>query len=51
VISGAPDGPTCVVGWSASGPDGPVLFPDCPVVSGNACDPCGRLCVAPDCLA
>jgi hypothetical protein len=35
VTSGAPDGPTCVVGRSASGSDGLVLFPDCLVVSGT----------------
>jgi hypothetical protein len=29
VDSGAPDGPTCVVGRSASEPDGPILFSDC----------------------
>jgi hypothetical protein len=51
VISGASDGPTYVVGRSASGPDGPVLFPDCPAVSGNGCDPCGGLRVIPDCPA
>jgi hypothetical protein len=46
--SGASDGPTCVVGQSASGSDGPVLFLDCPVASGNTCDPCGGLCITPD---
>jgi hypothetical protein len=50
VISGAPDGLTCAVGRSASGPDGLVLFSDYPAVSGNTCDPCGGLCVTPDCL-
>jgi hypothetical protein len=48
VILGALGGPTCAVGQSTSGPDGPVLFLDCPTVSGNACDPCGGLCVTPD---
>jgi hypothetical protein len=46
--SGAPDGPTCIVGWSTSAPDGPVLFLDCPVTLGNACNPCDGLCVTPD---
>jgi hypothetical protein len=49
VISGAPDGPTCAVRWS--GPDGLVLFLDNLAASGNACDPCGGLCVTPDCPA
>jgi hypothetical protein len=48
VTSGAPDGSTCVVGQSASGSDGPVLSPDCPVTLGNTCDPCGGLCVTLD---
>jgi hypothetical protein len=48
VTSSAPDGPTYVVGRSASGPDGPVLSPDSPVTSGNTCDPYGGLCVTPD---
>jgi hypothetical protein len=49
VTSGAPDGPTCTVGRSAGGSDGPVLSSDCPVMSGNTCDRCGGLCVTPDC--
>jgi hypothetical protein len=48
VTSGAPDGPTYAVGRSASGSDGPVLFSDCPVASGNTCDPCGEPCITPD---
>jgi hypothetical protein len=51
VILGALDGPTIAVGRSESGPDGPVLFPDCPATSGNAYDPCVRLCVILDCPA
>jgi hypothetical protein len=51
VASGIPNGSTCVVGRSAKGPDGPVLCPDCPVVPGIACEPCGGLYVTPDCLA
>jgi hypothetical protein len=39
---------TCVVGRSASGSDSPVLFLDCLVAPGNACDPCDGLCVTPD---
>jgi hypothetical protein len=49
VTSGAPNGPTCAVGRSTSGSDGPVLSPDYPVTSGNTCDPCGGLCVTSDC--
>jgi hypothetical protein len=49
VISGAPDGSTCAVGRSTSGPDRPVLFLDYPVASGNTCDPCGGLYVTLDC--
>jgi hypothetical protein len=48
VTSGAPDGPIYAVGRSASGSNGPVLFPNCSVVSGNTYDACGRLCVTPD---
>jgi hypothetical protein len=48
VTSGASDGPTYAVGRSASGSDGPVLFSDCPVASGNTCDPCGGLYITPD---
>jgi hypothetical protein len=51
VDSGAPDGPTCVVGQSVSGPDGLLLFSDYPVAWANACDPCDRLYVTPDCLS
>jgi hypothetical protein len=51
VTSGAPDGPTCTVGQSAGGSDDPVLSSDGPVTSGNTCDPCGGLCVTPDCPA
>jgi hypothetical protein len=42
------DSPTRVVGWSTSGPDGPVLYPDCLVVLGIAWEPCGRLGVTLD---
>jgi hypothetical protein len=49
VTSGAPDGPTCAVGRSASGSDGPVLFPYGSVASDNTYDPCGGLCVTSDC--
>jgi hypothetical protein len=45
----ASDGSTCAVGRSASGPDGPVLFLDCPVVPGNTYDPCDGFCVTPNC--
>jgi hypothetical protein len=48
VTSGAPDGTTCVVGRSGSGSDGPVLFLDNLVASGNTCDPFGGLCITPD---
>jgi hypothetical protein len=51
VTSGALDGPTCAVGRFASGPDSPVLFTDCLVASGNACDPCDGLYVTLDCAA
>jgi hypothetical protein len=49
VTSSASDGPTCAVGWSASGSDDPVLFSDGPVASDNTCDPYGGLCVTLDC--
>jgi hypothetical protein len=49
VDSGVLDGPTCVVERYASGPDGLVLFPDCPAAPGNTCNPCDRLFVTPDC--
>jgi hypothetical protein len=45
---GSLDGLTCVVGRSASGIDGQVLFSDCPVAPGNAFDPCDGLCVTSD---
>jgi hypothetical protein len=51
VDSGAPDGPTYVVGWSASGPDSLVLFMNYSVVPGNTCDSCDGLCVTLDCPA
>ena len=31
----APDGPTCAIEQPAKGQDGPVLYPDCPVMSGE----------------
>jgi hypothetical protein len=49
VSSIASNGSTYDVGWSASGPYGPVLFPNYSTVLGNACDPCDGLCVTPDC--
>jgi hypothetical protein len=42
---------TCVVGQFASRIDSLVLFPDHPVVPGNACDLCDGLYVTLDCLA
>jgi hypothetical protein len=49
VTSGTLDDPTYTVGRSAGGSDGPVLSSNCPVTLGNTCDPCGGLCVTPDC--
>jgi hypothetical protein len=37
VVTGT-NGPTCADGRYVSGPDGPVLFSDCPTASSNACD-------------
>jgi hypothetical protein len=48
VAFGAPDGPTCAVGRSAKGQDGPILYQDCPVMPG---EPFGGLCVTPNCPA
>jgi hypothetical protein len=45
VDSGAPYGPTYIVGRSYSEPDSMVLFLDCLIAPGNAYDPCdGALC-------
>jgi hypothetical protein len=38
-----------VIGRSAEGRDGLVLYPDRPVVQGFACEACGRLGATPDC--
>jgi hypothetical protein len=48
VASSAPDGSTCAVGRSVSGPGSLVLFSDCPFTSSNNSDPCDGLFVTPD---
>jgi hypothetical protein len=46
-----PDSPILVIGRSAEGSDGLVLYPDPPVVHGFGCETCGRLGATPDCPA
>jgi hypothetical protein len=45
VAFGDIDGSTCAVGQSVKGQDGPVIYPDCPVMPS---EPFGGLYVTPD---